>query len=51
VMGIFKALGREQWTVAAVGAVIFLLAGWVLVEALMVVKKVKDERAHDAEHG
>jgi len=44
VMGIVKAIGREQWTVAAVGAVIFVLAGWVLIEALMVVKKVKYER-------
>jgi len=45
VMGIIKAIGKEQWTVAAVGIVIFILAGWVLVEAIIVVKKVKAERA------
>ncbi|MDQ6999657.1 MAG: carbon starvation protein A [Mariprofundus sp.] len=45
VMGIFKAIGKEQWTVATVGTVIFLLAGWVLIEALLVVKKVRAERA------
>ncbi len=44
VMGIIKAVGKEQWAVAAVGAVIFLLAGWVLIEALLVVKKLKNER-------
>jgi len=44
VMGIFKAIGKEQWTVAAVGAVIFILAGWVLIEALIVVKKVRSDR-------
>jgi carbon starvation protein len=44
VMGIFKAIGKEQWAVASVGAVIFLLAGWVLIEALLVVNKVRQER-------
>jgi len=45
VMGIFGALEKEQWTVAIVGAAIFLLAGWVLVEAMLVVKKVRRERS------
>ncbi len=45
VMGIVKALGKEQWTVAAVGAAIFILALWVLIEALIVVRRVKAERA------
>ncbi|MDX8386097.1 MAG: carbon starvation protein A [Gallionella sp.] len=45
VMGIIKAVGKEQWAVATVGAVIFLLAGWVLLEAILVVKKLKTERA------
>jgi len=49
VMGISKAIGNEQWTVAAVGAVIFLLAFWVLLEALLVVKKVRAE--HKLERG
>jgi carbon starvation protein len=44
VMGIFKAVGKEQWAVACVGTVIFLLASWVLIEALLVVKKVRAER-------
>jgi len=48
VMGIIKAIGQNQWTVAAVGAVIFLLAGWVLIEALLVVRKVRLERAGSA---
>jgi len=43
VMGIFDALGKDQWIVASVGAAIFLLAGWVLVEAMLVVKRVKSE--------
>ncbi|NWF35278.1 carbon starvation protein A [Mariprofundus sp. KV] len=47
VMGIFGAIAKEQWTVAAVGAAIFMLAGWVLVEAALVVKKVKQERSPD----
>jgi len=45
VMGIVKAVDKEQWAVASVGAVIFLLAGWVLFEAILVVKKLKTERA------
>ena len=45
VMGIFKAIGNEQWAVACVGTVIFLLASWVLIEALLVVKKVRHERS------
>jgi carbon starvation protein len=45
VMGILKAVGNQQWTVAAVGGVIFLLAGWVLIEALLVVKQVRQEHA------
>jgi len=44
VMGIIKAIGNGQWTVAAVGAIIFTLAGWVLIEALIVVKTVRAER-------
>ena len=51
VMGIVKAVGKEQWTVAAVGAVIFILAGWVLIEAVMVVKKVRNERKQDHTNG
>ncbi len=47
-MGIAKAVGHQQWTVAAVGLVIFLLAGWVLVEALLVVRKVRSERCNEA---
>lgn len=43
-MGVVKAIGNGQWTVAAVGAVIFVLAGWVLIEALLVVRTVRQER-------
>jgi len=47
VMGIIKAVGKEQWAVAIVGSVIFLLAGWVLIEALIVVKKVRADRIRE----
>ncbi|MDQ6973235.1 MAG: carbon starvation protein A [Mariprofundaceae bacterium] len=40
-MGVMKAIGKDQWAVASVGAVIFLLAMWVLVEGLLVIKKVR----------
>ena len=43
-MGIAKAVGSQQWAVASVGSIIFLLAAWVLVEALLVVKKVRQEQ-------
>jgi len=45
VMGIFEAVGKQQWIVGSVGAAIFLLACWVLVEALIVVNQVRSERA------
>ncbi len=44
IMGIMGALEKEQWTVATVGFVIFALAVWVLVEALLVVRNLKNER-------
>ncbi len=44
VMGIFSAIGKAQWAVASVGTVIFLLAMWVLLEALIVVKHLWVER-------
>ncbi len=45
VMGIFKAIGKEQWAVAGVGFVIFALAMWVLIEAVLAVKNIKRDRA------
>ena len=44
IMGMIGAIEKEQWTVAAVGFSIFALAVWVLIEALLVVKKIKNER-------
>ncbi|MDX8380510.1 MAG: carbon starvation protein A [Ghiorsea sp.] len=44
IMGITKAMHDEQWAVAAVGSVIFTLAIWVLIEALLVVVHIKNER-------
>jgi len=44
VMGVSKAIGKEQWAVASVGSVIFLLAMWVLIEGLLVVKNIRSER-------
>ncbi|TLS66987.1 carbon starvation protein A [Mariprofundus erugo] len=43
VMGIIEAVEKAQWAVASVGAAIFLLAFWVLVEALLVVRHVRAE--------
>lgn len=48
-MGIVDAIGKAQWTVAAVGGFIFLLAFWVLVEALLVVKSVREEHRRGTE--
>ncbi len=45
VMGITKAVGKEQWAVAGVGFVIFALAMWVLLEAVLAVKNIKRDRA------
>ena len=44
VMGVFKAISHEQWAVASVGSVIFLLAVWVLIEGLLAVRGVHRER-------
>ncbi|WP_167632003.1 carbon starvation protein A [Mariprofundus ferrooxydans] len=44
VMGVIKAVGKEQWAVASVGTTILLLALWVLIEALLVVRRVNTER-------
>ncbi len=44
VMGVTGAIGKGQWTVAIVGFTIFVLAMWVLVEALLVVRQVQAER-------
>lgn len=44
VLGVMEAVGKQQWAVASVGAVIFLLAGWVLAEALLVVRRVRREQ-------
>jgi len=49
-MGIYSAIGKEQWTVATVGGVIFLLAFWVLIEAMLVVKKVHSERREELQN-
>ncbi len=51
VMGIIKAVDGQQWTVAAVGSVIFMLAVWVLIEALLVVRKVRAERGGAVQSG
>jgi len=48
VMGVFGAIAKGQWIVAIVGSVIFLLAAWVLIEGLLVVKRVQAERKEGA---
>ncbi len=45
VLGIIKAVAHAQWAVATIGGVIFLLACWVLVEAVLVVARIRAERA------
>jgi len=44
VMGVLKAVAHQQWTVALVGGAIFLLAVWVLIEALAVVRRLRADR-------
>ncbi|HID36282.1 MAG TPA: carbon starvation protein A [Ghiorsea sp.] len=44
IIGMAGAIEKEQWTVAAVGFSIFALAVWVLIEALLVVRKIHIER-------
>jgi len=44
VIGIWDAVGKEQWAVAIVGFTIFALAVWVLIEALLVVRNIQHER-------
>jgi len=48
VMGMIKAIGNDQWTVAMVGGLILSLALWVLFEALVVVVRIRaDHRRAD----
>jgi len=47
VMGMVKAIGKEQWAVAIVGCVILILALWVLFEALMVVMRIRNDRKEE----
>ena len=49
VMGIIGAVDKEQWTVAIVGSVIFLLAAWVLIEASMAVAGMRRSLQTDAD--
>ncbi len=44
VSGVAKAVRHEQWTVAAVGGVILLLALWVLIEAALAAVRIR--RSH-----
>jgi len=44
VMGIGDAIAKEQWAVAMVGFTVFILAVWVLIEALLVVRNIQHER-------
>jgi len=45
VIGIYKALAGGQWLLVAVGGIILFLALWVLLEGLIVVLKLKREKA------
>jgi len=48
IIGMMEAVDKQQWTVATVGFSIFILAVWVLIEALLVVKKIRTERKQQA---
>lgn len=41
VLGITKALSNGQWTVAAVGTIIFVLAAWVIVEGWLAYRRMR----------
>ncbi|MDQ6978779.1 MAG: carbon starvation protein A [Mariprofundaceae bacterium] len=43
VMGVIKAVSHGQWAVASVGAVIFILAAWVLLEGVLVATRIRKE--------
>ena len=43
-IGIIEAVGDAQWIVAAVGSIICVLACWVLIEALLVVRRIHTAR-------
>jgi len=43
VMGIVKAVGKDQWAVATVGGVILALALWVLFEACVVAWRIRTD--------
>ncbi|MDQ6976362.1 MAG: carbon starvation protein A [Mariprofundaceae bacterium] len=44
VLAIIKAIGNGQWMVGGVGVLIFLLAFWVHIEAVLVVVRIRKER-------
>ncbi len=48
ISGVAKAVRHEQWTVAAVGGVILLLALWVLFEAVMAAARIRRGRREAA---
>lgn len=50
VMGIVKAVAHQQWAVAAVGGVIFILAGWVLIEAVLVAIRIRASHRLEVEN-
>ncbi|MDX8393473.1 MAG: carbon starvation protein A [Mariprofundales bacterium] len=45
VMGLIKSVSNQQWAVAAVGGFILFLALWVLLEALLVVIKLRRDNS------
>jgi len=47
-IGVYEAVKNQQWTVMIVGACILLLALWVLVEAIIAVANIKQERRNQA---
>ncbi len=48
ILGVIKALGKGQWTVAAVGSMILILALWVLFEAIMAVRGIHSARRQES---
>ncbi len=41
VMGVIKAVAHQQWAVAIVGGLVFVLAVWVLIEAVLAAVRIR----------
>ncbi len=49
--GLWTAITHEQWLLALMGGLVFVLAVWALIEACLVVKHLWHERSQESLHG